>query len=49
MERRDFLKLTSALTLTLASQPTGAQSGKVEVQWLGQATTRITTPGGKRN
>lgn len=26
---------------------TAADSGKVEVQWLGQATTRITTPGGK--
>ena len=24
-----------------------AQSGKTEVLWLGQATTRITTPGGK--
>ena len=27
---------------------TGAKTaGKTEIQWLGQATTRITTPGGK--
>jgi L-ascorbate metabolism protein UlaG (beta-lactamase superfamily) len=47
MERRDFLKLTGALTLTLAAGPIRAQTAKVEVQWLGQAATRITTPTGK--
>jgi L-ascorbate metabolism protein UlaG (beta-lactamase superfamily) len=47
MERRDFLKLTGALTLTLATEPIWAQGGKVEVLWLGQSATRITTPSGK--
>ena len=47
MERRDFLKLTGALTLTLATEPSWAQGGKVEVLWLGQSATRITTPSGK--
>jgi len=36
-----------ALALALAASPAGAQSGKVEVLWLGQAAFRITTPGGK--
>ena len=31
----------------LCSAAAFAQSGKTEVLWLGQATTRITTPGGK--
>ena len=47
MDRRDFLKLTGALTLTLATEPSWAQGGKVEVLWLGQSATRITTPSGK--
>ena len=33
--------------LALCSAAAFAQSGKTEVLWLGQATTRITTPGGK--
>jgi len=33
--------------LALCSAATFAQSGKTEVLWLGQAATRITTPGGK--
>src|SRR5262245_65124878 len=47
MERRDFLKLGVAATLTLAVEPAWAQTGKTEVHWLGQATTKITTPSGK--
>ncbi len=47
MERRDFLKLGAAATLTLATEPTWAQSAKVEVLWLGQAATKITTLTGK--
>jgi len=48
MERRDFLKLTAgALTYALATESTWAQTAKVEVQWLGQASTRLTTLTGK--
>jgi hypothetical protein len=47
MERRDFLKQSALATVTLAAGPTWAQDAKVEVLWLGQATTRITTPSGK--
>jgi L-ascorbate metabolism protein UlaG (beta-lactamase superfamily) len=47
MERRDFLKLSAAATLTLAAEPTWAQTAKTEIHWLGQATTKITTPSGK--
>jgi glyoxylase-like metal-dependent hydrolase (beta-lactamase superfamily II) len=48
MERRDFLKLAAgALTFTLATEPTWAQTAKVEVHWLGQATTKLTTLTGK--
>ncbi|HEV8309554.1 MAG TPA: metal-dependent hydrolase [Methylomirabilota bacterium] len=47
MDRRDFVKLIGALTLALASERVLAQGSKVEVQWLGQAATRITTLTGK--
>jgi L-ascorbate metabolism protein UlaG (beta-lactamase superfamily) len=48
MERRDFLKLgAGALTYALAAEPTWAQTAKVEVHWLGQATTKLTTLTGK--
>ena len=47
MDRRDFLKASAAATLTLAADPTWAQSAKTEIHWLGQATTKITTPSGK--
>ncbi len=47
MERRDFLKWSAAATFVLGTEPTWAQSAKTEVHWLGQATTRITTPSGK--
>ena len=48
MERRDFLKLgAGALTWSLAAEPVWAQTNKIEVHWLGQATTKITTLTGK--
>jgi len=47
MERRDFLKWGAAATFVLGTEPTWAQSAKTEVHWLGQATTKITTPSGK--
>jgi len=47
MERRDFIKLAGALTATLAVDSAWAQTSKVEVLWLGQATTRLTSPSGK--
>src|SRR5918996_3928909 len=47
VHRRDFLKGASALTFTLAAGPARAQTGKVEVQWLGQAATKITTASGR--
>ncbi len=45
--RRDFLKLTGALTFTLATEKVWAQTAKVEIHWLGQAATKITTLSGK--
>ena len=39
--------LLGALVLITSGTSAGAEAGKAEVQWLGQATTRITTPGGK--
>ena len=59
LDRRDFLKLSGALTFTIAAGgcatpgPTAATSapaaagGKVEVHWLGQATTKLTSATGK--
>ena len=47
MERRDFLKLSAAATLTLAVEPAWAQTAKTEIHWLGQATTKLTTASGK--
>ena len=48
MERRDFLKLgAGALTFSLAAESVWAQTNKIEVQWLGQSTTKITTLTGK--
>src|SRR5512138_1631767 len=49
LDRRDFLKLAggaAAVALTAAS-PTWAQNAKVEVHWLGQAATKLTTLTGK--
>src|SRR6266446_1819253 len=48
IERRDFLKISAgALTFSLAAEPAWAQTNKIEVHWLGQATTKITTLTGK--
>ena len=47
LQRRDFMKLAGALTVTLAAGPSWAQSAKVEVQWLGQSATKITTLRGR--
>ncbi len=47
LDRRDFLKLSGALTLTLATDTVWAQTAKAEVLWLGQAATKITTLTGK--
>jgi len=56
IDRRDFLKLSSALTFTLAAggcatgagAPTATSTGRlVEVHWLGQAATKLTSPTGK--
>jgi hypothetical protein len=51
MHRRNVIKLgaalVAALTLALSAALLPAQSGKVEVHWLGQATFKITTPGGR--
>jgi L-ascorbate metabolism protein UlaG (beta-lactamase superfamily) len=51
MHRRNVIKLGAAivvaLSLSLSAPLLLAQSGKVEVLWLGQATFKITTPGGK--
>src|SRR5437773_4552101 len=51
LARTDVLKLWAALILVLAlilpGVPSAQQGGKVEVLWLGQATFKITSPGGK--
>ena len=55
LERRDFLKLSGALTFTLAAggcatgAPTtgAAGGGQVEVHWLGQSATKLTSTTGK--
>jgi L-ascorbate metabolism protein UlaG (beta-lactamase superfamily) len=47
MDRRGFLKLAGALTFALATDPAWAQTSKVEVHWLGQSATKLTTPTGK--
>ena len=48
MRRLKTLQTTVTLGFALLATPAAyAQSGKTEVLWLGQATTRITTPTGK--
>jgi L-ascorbate metabolism protein UlaG (beta-lactamase superfamily) len=60
LDRRDFLKISGALTYTVAvggcasSAPTAAPAtakaaagGNVEVHWLGQAATKLTSTTGK--
>lgn len=47
IDRRAFLKLAGAATVTLAAGPARAQQGgKAEILWLGQAATKITSPSG---
>lgn len=48
IDRRDFLAVTAgALTFSLATGTAWAQTSKIEVHWLGQASTRLTTLTGK--
>jgi L-ascorbate metabolism protein UlaG (beta-lactamase superfamily) len=47
LNRRGFLKLAAAAAVALAAPPAWAQGAKVEVHWLGQAATKITTLTGK--
>jgi L-ascorbate metabolism protein UlaG (beta-lactamase superfamily) len=51
LHRRSVIKLGAALVgalfVALSAPLLLAQSGKTEVLWLGQATFKITTPGGK--
>lgn len=44
---KTLLKSALAAAVLLGTLAASAQSGKTEVLWLGQAATRITTPGGK--
>jgi L-ascorbate metabolism protein UlaG (beta-lactamase superfamily) len=45
--RREFLAGAAAATITLATRPAWAQTAKIEVHWLGQAATKLTTLTGK--
>jgi L-ascorbate metabolism protein UlaG (beta-lactamase superfamily) len=45
--RRDFLKLAGVASVALSVAPAWAQGNKLEVHWLGQAATKLTTPSGK--
>jgi L-ascorbate metabolism protein UlaG (beta-lactamase superfamily) len=44
---RGIAVFAAAILAALGAGGAAAQSGKTEVWWLGQAATRITTPGGK--
>jgi len=44
---QNLLKAALAACMLLSALGAAAQSGKTEVLWLGQASVRITTPGGK--
>lgn len=41
------LKLLFSLLFMLAASVASAQGGKVQIQWLGQTSMKVTTPGGK--
>jgi L-ascorbate metabolism protein UlaG (beta-lactamase superfamily) len=45
--RRDFLRLAGTAAAALAAGPAWAQDAKIEVHWLGQAATKLTSPSGK--
>lgn len=47
MTFRTMLRTVAAALLACAALAAQAEDGKVTIQWLGQATTKITTPGGK--
>jgi len=48
IKRRDFLKLgASSLAFSVAAESVWAQANKIEVHWLGHATTKVTTLTGK--
>src|SRR5450756_1921799 len=41
------LRFALSLLIMLAAGTAWAQSGKVQIQWLGQTSMKVTTPGGK--
>src|SRR5512140_303769 len=41
------LRIALGLLFLLAAGAAAAQSGKVQIQWLGQTAMKVTTPGGK--
>jgi L-ascorbate metabolism protein UlaG (beta-lactamase superfamily) len=45
--RRDFLRFAGAAAAAFAAGPVWAQDAKLEVHWLGQAATKLTSPSGK--
>src|SRR5262245_6771627 len=47
VDRRAFVKVTGTLALAMAARPLWAQPAQIEVLWLGQSATRITTLTGK--
>lgn len=47
MKPYSITRLLAALACAALSTIASAQAGKVQVQWLGQATVKITSPGGK--
>jgi L-ascorbate metabolism protein UlaG (beta-lactamase superfamily) len=47
LDRRQLLAGAAAAAVALAVRPAWAQTAKVEVHWLGQATTKITSLTGK--
>jgi L-ascorbate metabolism protein UlaG (beta-lactamase superfamily) len=47
LDRRQFLAGAAAAAIALGTRSAWAQDAKVEVLWLGQAATKLTTPTGK--
>ena len=45
--RRDFVRFAGTAAAVLAAGPVWGQDAKLEVHWLGQAATKLTTPSGK--
>lgn len=41
------LCLAAAIVVIFVTGPLAQEKGKVEILWLGQSATKITTPGGK--